>query len=60
MERIPLSKLEPVLERILKPARYIGGEINTVDKEHGVAVLMALVYPDLYELGMANISLKIV
>jgi radical SAM family uncharacterized protein len=57
-------EIETFLERTLfdiqKPARYTGGEINQVvkDWEH-VSTHVALIFPDLYDLGMSNLGLTI-
>ena len=54
------SKLASILARVQKPARYLGNEWNSVHKDHsGVAVRLALAFPDLYEIGMSNQGLKI-
>ncbi len=40
-----------------KPARYIGGEVNSIVKPSGaVAVRMALAFPDVYEVGMSHLG----
>lgn len=40
-----------------KPARYIGGEVNSIVKPPGsVAVRMALAFPDVYEVGMSHLG----
>ena len=52
-------RLMACLERVFKPGRYIGGEVNLIRKIPEGRVLFGLVYPDLYDLGMANLSLKI-
>lgn len=61
MRTIPLSTLEKMLRKVNKPGRYIGNEINMIRKDPHAQdrILFALVYPDLYDLGMANLSLKI-
>jgi len=53
--------LDPaILNRVLKPARYTGNEWNSVKKDHStVAVTVALSLPDVYEVGMSNLGLKI-
>jgi len=52
--------LERVLLKVQKPARYTGGEINQVVKKWGaVRTHVALVFPDLYDLGMSNLGLAI-
>lgn len=40
-----------------KPSRYINNEVNTVYKE--AAVKVALAFPDIYEIGMSHLGLKI-
>ncbi len=52
--------LDKILHFVNKPARYIGSEINSSIKEFSEEKLsIALCYPDLYEIGMSNFSLKI-
>ena len=49
-----------ILQSVLKPARYTGGEWNAVRKNHGeVACTFALALPDVYEVGMSNLGLAI-
>lgn len=46
------------LSRVRRPARYLGGEINAVRKDPGaVSLRMALLFPDLYEVGMSHLGL---
>ncbi len=47
------------LLEIEKPARYLGGEVNQAELKASPALRAALVFPDLYELGMSNLALKI-
>lgn len=56
-----MVKLEPdVLNQVLKPGRYTGNEWNSVQKDIAqVAVSVALALPDVYEVGMSNLGLKI-
>ncbi len=43
-----------------KPSRYTGGELNQIRKDpQGVKVKVVLAFPDLYEVGMSHIGLKI-
>ncbi|MBF0498938.1 MAG: radical SAM protein [Candidatus Riflebacteria bacterium] len=42
-----------------KPARYLGGEWNQAAPKPGANISVCLAFPDLYELGMSNIALKI-
>ncbi len=55
-----ISEFEALLPRVTKPARYIDGEWNAVHKDWGAArVRFALVYPDVYEVGMSHLGLHI-
>ncbi|MEW5802049.1 MAG: TIGR03960 family B12-binding radical SAM protein [bacterium] len=48
------------LLQVSKPARYLGSELNAVHKDWDQARFrMALAYPDLYEVGMSNLALRI-
>ncbi|MBR2339128.1 MAG: B12-binding domain-containing radical SAM protein, partial [Clostridia bacterium] len=52
--------LEQLFERVQKPARYTGGELNSVVKEKSkVNVRFAFCFPDLYEVGMSHLGMKI-
>lgn len=49
-----------ILSRVTKPARYTGNEWNSIKKDHDkVSVTVALSLPDVYEVGMSNLGLKI-
>ena len=49
-----------LLQKILKPARYTGGEFNAILKDHrDVDCKFALALPDVYEVGMSNLGLAI-
>jgi len=51
---------EKILEKVQKPGRYIGGEWNEVRKNPKlVESKIALVFPELYEIGMSYIGQKI-
>jgi len=52
------DEIESILLSIEKPGRYCGGEFNSINKENPF-FRMALSYPDLYEIGMANHGLRI-
>jgi radical SAM family uncharacterized protein len=55
-----LSALPRLLPRVQKPGRYAGGELNQVVKDWGSTLLRAaLVFPDVYDLGMSNLGLAI-
>lgn len=52
--------LEDLFDRVQKPARYTGGELNSVVKDKTrVNVRFAFCFPDLYEVGMSHLGLKI-
>ena len=49
-----------LLSGVKKPGRYIGNEVNISRKDWGAADLrIALVFPDLYEIGMSHHGLQI-
>ena len=51
---------ERLLLQVQKPARYIGHELNAVKKDLSkVRLRMALAFPDVYEVGMSHLGLKI-
>ncbi len=53
-------QVEPLLARVEKPARYIGGELGARTASHPPgAVRWLLVYPDTYEIGLPNQGLQI-
>ncbi len=53
-------RIEPLLGRVEKPARYIGMERGSVTPEHRPdKVSWLLVYPDTYEIGLPNQGLQI-
>ena len=54
------KRLENILLQVQKPARYTGGELNSVTKnKDDVAVRFAFCFPDLYEVGMSHLGMKI-
>jgi len=54
------QKLERILPTVQKPARYIGGELNQVVKNwDSIETRVALVFPDIYDIGMSNLGLAI-
>lgn len=49
-----------ILPRVQRPSRYLGTEWNAVHKDwERVAVKMAFIFPDLYEVGMSYLGLHI-
>ena len=54
------KKLERILPRVQKPARYVGGEYNAVIKDKAqVDTRIAFCFPDTYEIGMSNLGMRI-
>lgn len=51
--------LEKHLDRIEKPGRYVGTELNSVHRQEKPKVHVALAFPDIYEVGMSHLGLKI-
>jgi radical SAM family uncharacterized protein len=53
-------RIEPLLARVEKPARYIGMEQGSVRPQHEAGrVAFLLIYPDTYEIGLPNQGLQI-
>ena len=53
-------RLERALPTVQKPARYTGGEYNCVVKPWDeIPYRLALVFPDIYDLGMSNLGLAV-
>ena len=55
----PVRKLGNRLLGVEKPARYSGGEVGSIRKSSTTGFRIALSFPDLYEIGMSNFSIKI-
>lgn len=52
--------IQSILPNVLKPARYVGGELNAVVKDwDSTLIKMVLAFPDVYEVGMGNLGFKI-
>ncbi len=55
-----MTAFDGLLPRVTKPARYTGGEWNSIIKDwDAAAIRVALAFPDLYEIGMSNMALPI-
>jgi len=55
-----MKNLEEILKDVEKPGRYLGGEWNQIKKDpSSVQIKVALVFPDLYEVGMSYLGQKI-
>src|SRR6476661_3457335 len=49
-----------ILPRVATPAQYIGGELNSVVKDHrSVRGKLCLAFPDTYQLGMSHHGLQV-
>lgn len=58
MRRLALD--DEILLNIEKPARYIGGEVNSVMKDKDkVEIRFAMCFPDVYEIGMSHLGIQI-
>ncbi len=54
------KSVEPFLNNITRPARYIDSEVNTVKKDpKKVDLLFGLAFPDTYEVGMSHLGIQI-
>lgn len=55
-----MSRLDEFLAEVERPARYIGGETGSVQKDlEDVDVRFAFCFPDTYEIGMSHLGMKI-
>ena len=55
-----LALKDEILLKIDKPARYIGGEVNSIMKEKDqVDIRFAMCFPDVYEIGMSHLGIQI-
>ena len=55
-----MAELDSILQQVIRPARYSGGEWNTIVKKWDETLIrIALSYPDLYEIGMSTLALPI-
>ena len=58
MRKLALN--DEILLSIQQPARYIGGEVNTVNKDpEKVDIRFAMCFPDVYEIGMSHLGMQI-
>lgn len=55
-----MTQLDSILYEVTKPARYTGGEWNSIVKDwEQTPIKIALSYPDVYEIGMSNMAVTI-
>ena len=53
-------QVERILPTVVKPGRYVGGELNqTVKPWESIRTHFALVFPDIYDLGQSNLGIAI-
>ncbi len=51
---------DDIFQSVEKPARYTGGEWNSISKElDGILIRFAFCFPDAYEIGMSHLGMKI-
>jgi hypothetical protein len=54
------QQIENILPFVEKPARYTGGELNSVVKNaDDVDIRFAFCFADVYEVGMSHLGMKI-
>ena len=59
MRKLALS--DEILLKVDKPARYIGGEVNSVMKDASeIEIRFAMAFPDVYEIGMSHLGIQII
>ncbi|MCL2634770.1 MAG: TIGR03960 family B12-binding radical SAM protein [Oscillospiraceae bacterium] len=55
-----VENLEKILLSVQRPARYTGGEVNSVVKDvQNISLRFAFAFPDIYDIGMSHLGLKI-
>ena len=58
MKKLALS--DEILLKVDKAARYIGGEVNSIEKDKkDVAIRIVFSFPDVYEIGMSNLGMML-
>ncbi len=54
------ANIDRQLLKVQKPARYCGGEMGSIQKDREeVDLRFAFCFPDLYEVGMSHLGMKI-
>ena len=55
-----MIRLDDILLKVQKPARYVGGEQGSIIKNiDDIDVHFAFCFPDSYEIGMSHLGMKI-
>ena len=57
MRKLALN--DEILLKVDKPARYIGGEVNSIQKDKNGKIRFAMCFPDVYEIGMSHLGIQI-
>lgn len=59
MDLKPIN-IYPLVDNVIKPSQYVGGELNSVHKDiKKCKASIVLAFPDLYEIGMSNMAIHI-
>ena len=60
MDKDMSQRLERLLEKVSRPARYTGGEVNEVKKEIKPGMTrFCFAFPDTYEVAMSHLGMKV-
>ncbi|WP_303862804.1 TIGR03960 family B12-binding radical SAM protein [Alkalibaculum bacchi] len=60
MKKEFLDKLDDLLPLVESPGRYVGNELNVVEKDITADTIhFAFAFPDIYEVGMSHLGMKI-
>ncbi len=59
MDNSQLTRLEALMEQVQKPARYMGGEVNSVKKDWDNKTTFCFAFPDSYEVAMSHLGMKV-
>ena len=57
---LPEKDLSSILLSVEKPGRYVGGEYGSIMPGIQADLTVGLSYPDLYEIGMSNLGIRII
>ncbi len=56
-----LALRDDILLKVEKPARYIGNEVNAIQKnKEEISIRFAMCFPDVYEIGMSHLGIQII
>ena len=60
MDKHTLLRLEALLEKVTRPSRYTGGEVNAIKKEWKAGrTTFCFAFPDTYEVAMSHLGMKV-